>query len=50
MVEDDRHTGVYKFWTGGVKVACSASRRIEECDDIERNLKMLPNVIHIFVE
>jgi len=31
----------------GVKVACSASFRIEKCDDLERNLKMSLNVIHV---
>ena len=31
----------------GVKVACSASCRVEKCDDLERNLKMSLNVIHV---
>ena len=31
-----------------VKVACSASCRVEKCDDFEMNLKMPLNVIYIF--
>jgi len=31
------------------KVACSASCRVKNCDDLERNVKMPLNNIHIFM-
>jgi len=32
-----------------VKVASSASRRVEKCDDIDRNLTMSLNIVHILM-
>jgi len=32
-----------------VKIACSASRWIEKCDDLERNSKVSLNIINIFI-
>jgi len=32
-----------------VKIACSASCRVEKCNDLERNLKMSLNIIDIFM-